>query len=345
MNKIYLDDIKTTIEAFGAVEEIKGKTFFITGSNGLIGSFLVDLLMYLNKEYNSDITVIVNSRNEINIKKRFSEYILNPLFKYYVGDINNEIKYDGNVDYIVNCASNTHPLQYVTDPIGTIMTNINGTANVLDFAIRSSARKMIFLSSVEIYGENIYGVERFKEDEMGYIDCNTLRAGYNEAKRCGEALCQAYIEKYNIDISILRLPRVYGPTMKMDDTKALSQFIYKVLAGEDIILKSNGEQYFSYLYVADAVLGVLKCLVNGEMGAVYNLGNIESDIKLKDLAKMMADVVGVKVVFDLPDEKEVKGFSKATVARLDYSKAEKGLDYKPRYSMKHGILNTIEILK
>lgn len=92
--------------------------------------------------------------------------------------------------------------------------------------------------------------------------------------------------------------------MKMDDSKALSQFILKAVAGEDIVLKSRGEQYFSYLYVADAVGGILKCPVAGECGGAYNLGNIESDIRLKDLAEMVAEIAGVKVVYDLPDEKE-----------------------------------------
>lgn len=345
MNEMYIKDIKKTIESFVGIELIKNKTFFITGANGLIGSFLVDVLMYLNKEYGFNITIIANSRSEEKIKKRFSWYISDVHFRYYVGDINNKIDCDESVDYIINCASNTHPLQYSTDPIGTIMTNIEGTANVLDFASKIKAVKTIFLSSVEIYGENIYSVDKFKENEMGYIDCNTLRAGYNEAKRCGEALCQAYIEKQGIDISIVRLPRVYGPTMKMDDTKALSQFINKAIIGEDIVLKSKGEQYFSYLYVADAVLGILRCLVAGKSGEAYNLGNIESDIKLKDLAELVAKSVGVKVIFDLPDEKENKGFSKATIARLDYSKAEKELDFKPQYSISDGVERTIKILK
>lgn len=84
----------------------------------------------------------------------------------------------------------------------------------------------------------------------------------------------------------------------------MSQFILKVVAGENIVLKSRGEQYFSYLYVADAVGGILKCLVAGKCGEAYNFGNIESDIRLKDLAEMAAEIAGVKVAYDLPDEKE-----------------------------------------
>lgn len=345
MNRYLLEDIKKTIESFVAIESLKNKTFFITGANGLIGSFLIDALMYLNEKYGLNITVVANSRSREKLEKRFPNYVSDKHFKYYIGDINKPINCDEKVDFIVNCASNTHPVGYATDPIGTIMTNIQGTANVLDFASKCGAKKTIFLSSVEIYGENIYNIERFKEDQMGYIDCNSLRAGYNEAKRCGEALCQAYIEKNGIDVSILRLPRTYGPTMKMDDSKALSQFILKAVAGEDIVLKSRGEQYFSYLYVADAVGGILKCLVAGKCGEAYNLGNIESDIKLKDLADMVAEIAGVKVVFELPKETEAKGFSKATVARLDYTKAERELGFRPQYSIRDGVEKTIGVLK
>ena len=345
MNEYLLQDIRMTIESFVAIDSLRDRSFFITGANGLIGSFLIDMLMYLNEKYDLNITVVANSRSREKLEERFSRYILDNHFKTYIGDINNTIDYDSDVDFIVNCASNTHPARYADDPIGTITTNIQGTANVLDFATKCKNSKTIFLSSVEIYGENIYGIERFKECQMGYIDCNSLRAGYNEAKRCGEALCQAYIEKNGTDISILRLPRTYGPTMKMDDSKALSQFIKNAIAGEDIVLKSKGEQYFSYLYVADAVVGILRCLIAGKKGAAYNLGNLKSDVRLKDLAKIVADVAGVKVVFDLPDEKEAKGFSKATVARLDYTKAEKELGFRPQVSIEDGVRRTIEILK
>ena len=345
MNDLYLDDIKKTIKSSSATNAFKNKKIFITGANGMIGSFLIDVLMYLNKNYDSNITIIANTRSKSKLEKRFSGYLSNSHFQSYLGDINQAITYDEQIDYIINCASNTHPLQYSTDPIGTIITNIEGTKNVLDFATKNKAKKTIFLSSVEIYGENINNIDRFKENEMGYIDCNSLRAGYNESKRCGEALCQAYIEKNDLDVSILRLPRCYGPSQKSDDTKALSQFIHKALANEDIILKSQGNQYFSYLYVADAVSGILRCLIEGQKGEVYNLGNIKSDIQLKDLATMIAKIANVKVIFDLPDQKEAKGFSKATIARLDYSKAEKELDFKPQYSIQDGVTRTLIILK
>lgn len=345
MNELYLEDINNTIRLVKDIDKLNNKTVFITGANGMIGSYIIDTLMILNIMYNYSIRIIANSRSKEKLKSRFANYLEEDCFDFYIGDINKEITYQGDIDYIINCASNTHPYQYSTDPIGTIMTNIEGTANVLEFASKSKAKKVIFLSSVEIYGENINNVDRFKENEMGYINCNSLRAGYNEAKRCGEALCQAYIESKDLDISIIRLPRIYGPTVKKDDTKALSQFINKALNKEDIVLKSEGNQYFSYLYIADTVSGILRTIIAGKKGEVYNLGNLESDVRLKDLAHLVAEIGGTQVIFDLPDEIEKKGYSKATIARLDYSKALKELDWKPYYSIKEGIKRTITELE
>ncbi len=344
MRELYVEDIKTSIKDCKNIDVFKNKVIFITGANGLIGSFIIDLFMYLNNNENYNTTIIANSRSIEKLEKRFSNYIKNKNFKYYIADINEPIKYEERVDYIINCASNTHPLQYSTDPINTIMTNIKGTDNILRFAAKIKAKKALFISSVEIYGENVNNVERFKENQMGYIDCNSLRAGYNESKRAGEALCQAYIESKGLDISIVRLPRVYGPSVKRDDTKAMSQFINKALAKEDIVLKSDGNQYFSYLYVADAVSGLLRTLIAGKKGDVYNLGNIESDIRLKDLAKKIANIAGTEVIFDIPSEKEQRGYSKATIARLDYSKAVKELNWSPSYSIDEGLKRMIEIL-
>ncbi len=344
MNKLYIEDIKNVISNINEIEKFRNKSIFISGCAGLIGTFITDLFMYLNKTSDFNTTIISNGRNEDRLKKHFSNYIDSPNFKIYAKDINDGIDYDGKVDYIINCASNTHPKLYSTDPIGTIMTNIKGTDNILDYASRNNIDKTIFLSSVEIYGVNVNGIDRFKESEMGYIDCNTLRAGYNEAKRAGEALCQAYIEQKNIDVTLLRLPRLYGPTLKSDDTKALSQFINKGVNGENIVLKSEGNQYFSYLYVADAVFGILKAITKGKKGEVYNLSSIDSDIRLKDLAKIIADYSGVDVVFDIPDNTEQKGYSKATDARLDSTKAMNELEWKSLYSIEDGIQRTIEIM-
>ena len=142
---------------------------------------------------------------------------------------------------------------------------------------------------------------------------------------------------------IPRLTRSYGPTMLMADTKALSQFIKKGIAGEDIVLKSAGTQYFSYQYMADSVSGLLYVLLCGESGEAYNIAEEHSDIRLKDLAAIIAGFKGKKVVFEMPDAVEAAGYSTATKARLDGHKLA-ALGWKPRYDIRAGIERTMKIL-
>ena len=199
-------------------------------------------------------------------------------------------------------------MAYANDPIGTITANIIGTQNLLEFAVAHHAQRFAFASSNEIYGENRDDVELFKEDYCGYIDSNTLRAGYPESKRAGEALCQAYKRQKGLDVVIPRLTRSYGPTLARSDTKAMTQFIRNGVAREDIVLKSAGTQHYSYTYVADAVSGLLMVLLAGVNGEAYNIADQASNVMLKDVAAMIAQESGNQVVFELPDAVEQAGF-------------------------------------
>ena len=280
--------------------------------------------MLRNQEYGLNCTVFALSRNREKALSRFSSWRNCPFLQIVEGDVNAGIPFPENesCDFVLHLASNTHPVAYATDPIGTITTNIIGTQNMLDLAFHVSTKRFLFASSNEIYGENRGDQELFDESYLGYIDCNTLRAGYPESKRCGEALCQAYHKQRGLDVVIARLTRSFGPTLLDSDTKALSQFLRNCLNGEDIVLKSKGDQYYSYTYVADAVSGLLTVLLKGLEGEAYNIADSSYDIRLKDLARLLAQAAGTEVVFQLPDEIESAGFSKATKARLDGSKLQ-----------------------
>ena len=170
-----------------------------------------------------------------------------------------------------------------------------------------------------------------------------MRAGYPESKRASEALCQAYKKANQLDVVIARLARTYGPTMLLSDTKAISQFIKNGLAKEDIVLKSEGNQLYSYNYVADSVSGLLTILLKGKNGEAYNISDQASDITLRDLARIIAGFTGTNVVFNLPDEVESVGYSKATKALMDSSKLQM-LEWMAHWDIKKGLQETLNHL-
>ena len=345
LHPLYLEDVQAVCDLPLPWEKLKGKTLVLSGAPGLIGSCLVDMLMRRNISYRLDCRIVALGRSAERARRRFAAYWDSPLFCFAACDINEPLALAPEADYVLHLASNTHPLQYATEPVATILTNMQGLGNMLEFARRCSPGvRFAFASSNEVYGENRGDVELFDEAYCGYIDCNTLRAGYPESKRCGEALCQAYARQYGLDVVIPRFTRSFGPTLLPGDTKALSQFLRNAVAGEDIVLKSEGRQYYSYTYVADAVSGLLHILMLGDSGLAYNIADVSCDITLRELAGTIAQICGTRVVFDLPSELEAAGFSKATKARLDSSRL-RALGWKPLTDLRTALVHTIETLR
>ena len=204
----YVEDVKRVTSLDLPWEKLYGKTILITGGTGLIGSFLIDVL----NAADIGCKLLLFGRSEEKARARFAEYWDKKWIKFVKWDVAaiSLPEVDEHVDYVLHLASNTHPVAYATDPVGTIVMNVSAAKNLLDLSVRKKAMRFVYASSVEIYGQNRGDVEKFKEDYCGYIDCNALRAGYPESKRCGEALCQAYIKQYGVDIVIPRLARVYG---------------------------------------------------------------------------------------------------------------------------------------
>lgn len=342
--KLYNDDICSVATLPYPWEHLKNRSILITGASGMVGSFLIDVIMYRNMNFGDNCCIIAVSRNNENMKLRFRKYLGHNTLMFFQKDINKTInELFESVDYVFHAASNTHPVAYASDPIGTIATNIIGLSNLLEFALDHNTNRFIFASTVEVYGENRGDVEKFSEDYCGYINCNTMRAGYPESKRAGEALCQAYIKQKGLDVVIPRLSRIYGPTMLSSDTKAISQFIKRGVQGKNIVLKSKGSQLYSYSYVADAVSGVLAVLFYGQCGEAYNIADEKSDITLKDLSELIANISGTNVVFELPEKTESEGYSNATKAILEATKLKK-LGWKSQYDISEGIRRTISIL-
>lgn len=334
-NPLYQEDLNHIISIKG-VEKLYGSSFLITGATGMVGLMLVDALMKLG-----GVKVYAVGRNKEKAKLRLGEYFDNPFFDFIEHDVTKPFEEDLKVDYIIPMASNTHPLAYSHYPIETILINLKGAENALNLAEKCGAT-VVYTSSNEVYGDAISN-EEFTEDYNGRLNLVNSRSCYPESKRCSEAMCQSYYAEKGVKVKIARLCRIFGPTMQMNDTKASSQFLLKALAGEDIVLKSEGNQYFSYTYVADAVAGLMCVLLNGQLGQAYNVSSELTNVRLKDFALMCAEYVNKKVVFDIPSDAERKGYSIAQKAILNNQKI-KSIGFIPKYGMEDAINRTCSIL-
>lgn len=338
-HSLYQEDLKRILE-IPEIDGINGKSFLITGATGLIGVCMIDALMKFVKQGN-EVQIFAVGRSWEKAKIRLGEYESDSHFHFIEQDVRQSLPADLKIDCIIPLASNTHPMAYSQYPIETIEINVKGAEYALQKAMECSAT-VLYPSSVEIYG-NARGEDVFTEDYTGNLNLGNARSCYPESKRISEALCLSYMVERGVDVKIARLSRVFGPTMLETDTKASSQFILKALAGEDIILKSKGEQFFSYTYVVDVVKAMLFILLHGESGKPYNISNKNCDVRLKLFAGACARWAGKNVVFDLPSETEQKGYSVAMQAILSNTRLL-SIGYQPLYSFDEAIERTLNIL-
>lgn len=320
------------------------KKFFITGAAGLIGSYLIDLIITANSLLASNIMVYAADCNKELLDARFPDEF-NHTVKKFVLDVNEDALPVEHADYVIHAASNTSPADYATRPISTMRTNIIGTDKLLAHFCNSGLTRFMFCSSVEAYGQNNGDVDEFFEDYSGYVNSNTLRAGYPSAKRASEALCNAYQQEYpDFDFVISRIGRIYGPTVIADDAKAPTQFIMNAVRNEDITLKSSGSQEFSYGYVGDCATAILTILAYGENKGAYNIADPNSRVLLRDFARSCAMASNTTLTYAEPTEVEKAGYSKITKAVMNTDKLV-SLGWHAQFNVEQGVLRTVNYLK
>ena len=196
----------------------------------------------------------------------------------------------------------------------------------MEYGLQHGMQRFLYVSSGEVYGEG--DGRKFTEDYSGYVNCATPRACYPSSKRAAETLCVSYAAEYGADVVIARPCHVYGPHFTEQDNRVYAQFIRNVLRGEDIVMKSTGEQYRSWCYVVDCVSALLYILLKGECGEAYNIADAESNISIRELAETIAGIGGRNVVMDLPDVDEKRGFNPVTKSIFSTEKIE-SLGWKP----------------
>ena len=312
----------------------------VTGASGLIGSCIIDLLM-LSNEHGRHFEVYALGRNKEKLSARFEAFKESDHLHFVVQDIMEPL--DGSISYkyIIHGASNADPRNYALYPSETMLINLEGAKNVLNYCKNNRKTKALLMSTFEVYGNA--GKDIYSETECGVVDINKIRSCYPESKRCMEILTRCYVDEYGVKALIGRLSSIYGPTMAKDDSKAHAQFIRNGLNGDDIVLKSKGEQKRSYCYELDAVTGLLCILAKGAIGEAYNIANENSIASIAEVAHTVADIVNTKVIMQLPDELEKKGYSAPQNCILDNTKL-KMLGWSGRYDIISGIRETISIL-
>lgn len=324
------EDIKYVAEQPYEWNKLSNKTILISGGTGFIGTFFCNVIRYRNKYYNQNIKIVCISLNKYNDDSTVS---------YITQNICQPLNVSFDIDYIIHLASNTHPEQYKKDPVGTITTNIFGCYNLLELAKEKKSKRFLMASSCEIYGN--CKEELVDELYCGYINSNTARAGYNESKRVCESLCQSYAQQYNIESCVFRLARVFGPDRTKNDSKVMSQFINNALNDHEIIMKSNGKQKYSYIYIADAVSGIICVLLHGISGEAYNVSSNYDGLSLRDYAEYISCITNSKLTIQIEENASA---SQAVYALLDVSKIKK-IGFSPRYTVKEGINRTINIMR
>lgn len=344
-NSTYHRILSAIVEKFEYWDSFNGKTVFIAGSTGMIGSCLVDTIMTANCEIKLNCNIIAAGRSVEKAKERFKDWWDMPAFSFRALNVNEPIV-SGNdtVDFVIHAASNADPVKFSTVPVDTLLSNVLGTKNLIEYGIDHGMKRMLFVSSGEIYGQPDDNPDGFVEEYCGPIDHATARACYPAGKRAAEVLCQSYISQYGIDVVIVRPCHVFGNTMTNSDSRAVSEFFRSAVKGENIVLKSAGLVERSHCSVFDVANAILFVLANGKCGEAYNIANCVYQMKIRDFAQEVAKIANVDVIFENPSDIEASGYSKVSRAVLSEAKI-RNLGWSPIYDDMHAIRDTYEALK
>lgn len=332
----YFDDIQAVTMLDLPWEKLSGCNILITGATGLIGSCLVDILMARSQR---DYHVYASGRNEKIAIRRFANFLNDQYFHFLKYDVLSPMKPGEEFQYIIHAASNASPNFFTSKPVEVIKANIIGVCNLMDYGLEHNLRRFLYISSGEVYGEGDGSV--FEEDYSGYVNPLCPRSCYPSGKRAAETLCVSYGVEYGIETVIARPCHTYGPHFLESDNRVYAQFIRNVLSGEDIILKSTGEQFRSWCYVVDCASALIYILLKGESGQAYNIADDSSNITIRALAELVAGISGRKVVVELPSEEEKAGFNLVKRSIFATNKIQ-SLGWRIKGSMKDKMCTTIE---
>lgn len=336
-------DIKHIIESdMIAWDLLQEANVFITGATGLIGSLLCRTMLAANDIRNLNIHIYGLIRNMDKAEMIFGEMLHRADFSLIAGDITEPVSMDGKVDYIFHCASVTASRTMVTKPVETLMTAVDGTANMLKLAKDKKVKAFVYVSSMEVYGSFSNLEHDVTEEDLGYINPLSVRSNYPESKRLCENMCIAYFTEYGVPVRIARLAQTFGAGILPGENRVFAQFARSAIRGEDIVLHTQGMSEGNYCYTSDTVKGLLVIALSGKDGEAYNISNPDTHTTIADMAQMVCnDIAGgaIKVIFDIP-ESNTFGYAADTKMKLDSSKLQ-ALGWKPEIGLREAYVRLI----
>jgi UDP-glucuronate decarboxylase len=299
----------------------------VTGGAGFIGSHLCDRLLSLGHE------VLCVDNFFTGRKDNIAHLSGSPYFEFLRHDVCFPLYVE--VDAIYNLACPASPINYQRDPVQTTKTSVMGAINMLGLAKRLKIR-ILQASTSEVYGDPAVHPQR--EDYWGNVNPIGPRACYDEGKRCAETLFFDYRRQLNLDIKVVRIFNTYGPRMRPDDGRVVSNFIVQSLRGEDITIYGDGSQTRSFCYIDDMVGAIVGMMDSAaDVTGPINLGNA-AEFSVRDLAAQIRDLTGSKsrIVFRPPVEDDPKH------RRPDIGVAARLLGWTPETELRQGLVRTIE---
>jgi dTDP-glucose 4,6-dehydratase len=279
-------------------EELRGERIFITGGTGFFGSWLLESFLWANQKLDLKARALVLTRRPDSVKRSLPHLVLNPSIGLHEGDVRNFEFPRGAYSYVIHAATETDPQLSSIDPLDKFTANVEGTRRVLDFALASGARKLLFTSSGAVYGRQPSDMTHIPEDYPGAPDTGDVTTAYGQSKRVSEFLWTAYAKKHGFQATIARCFAFVGPRLPLNSNYAIGNFIRDAMNGEPIQISGDGTPYRSYLYAADLAIWLWTILLKGQSTYPYNVGS-EADLTIAQLAfavvNELAPTVTVKV--------------------------------------------------
>ena len=306
------------------------KQILVTGGAGFIGSHLCERLL---KDGNN---VICMDNYFTGLKQNIVHLLDNPYFELVRHDVT--FPYYVEVDEIYNLACPASPIHYQFDPVSTTKTSVIGAINMLGLAKRTKAR-ILQASTSEVYGDPI--VHPQEESYWGNVNPIGLRSCYDEGKRCAETLFMDYHRQNKVDVKIIRIFNTYGPRMRPDDGRVVSNFIMQALKGEDITIYGDGKQTRSFQYVDDLVEGMIRMMASENFTGPVNLGNPRgfTMLELAELVLKMTNSKSKIIFTPLPSDDPKQRKPDITLAK------EKLNGWEPKIRLEEGLIDTIKYFK